>query len=108
MLWRFWQPKYTVEAVADRLASGLLDGSVELDDPFEDLSEADGEPENLLLELEIAEGLSDASIMDLVTKQAMTADEEDRRKGGKGLRIGRIDIRAPKVNIAMRPREHRV
>src|SRR5580658_10323653 len=108
MNWRFWQPKHTVASVAQLLASGLRDGSILLDDPFEETSEADAGTENLSLQLEIAEGMSDASIMDLVTKQAMTADEENRKKGGNGLRIGRIDIQAPRVSVALRPRQQTV
>jgi hypothetical protein len=103
MHWPFWQPKHTVESVAHRLASGLLDGSIVLDDPFEDLAELDNGSDNLVLQLEVAEGMSDASIMELVTKRAMSADEEYRKKCGKALRIGRIDIRAPKVSVLLRP-----
>jgi hypothetical protein len=36
MNWRFWEPIYTVKSVAQRLAAGLRDGSIVLDEPLED------------------------------------------------------------------------
>jgi hypothetical protein len=86
------------------LSSGLLDDSIILDEPlvdepFEDDIETDG----LVLQLDIAEGTSDAAILELVKQSASSADQENRRHGGNGLRIGKVIVDFPKVKVALRP-----
>jgi tetratricopeptide (TPR) repeat protein len=51
MHWRFWEPKHTVKSVAQRLAAGLRDGSVVLDDPLDD------EPADLKAEIFFERGM---------------------------------------------------
>ncbi len=43
MNWRFWEPSHTVASVADRLTVGLRDGTIFLDEPIAEESEANAE-----------------------------------------------------------------
>jgi len=105
MSWRFWQPKHTVESIAHRLADGLRNGSVGLDDPLEDCaSEDDIDSSDIVMELEVANDMSDAAILEMVKQYASTADAENRSQGGVGLRIGRVVFETSNVKIALRPR----
>jgi hypothetical protein len=102
MSWRFWQPKHTLENVAKQLADGFRDGSVILDEPLD--GDDDVESDTILMQLDVAQGMTDTAILDMVKQCASSADEENRRQGGLGLRIGRVVIEVAKVKVALRPR----
>jgi hypothetical protein len=101
MNWRFWQPKHTFENVARQLVEGLRDGSVEFDRSLDD---DDFDADAIVMQIDVAQGMTDAAILELVKQCATTADEEDRRNGGIGLRIGRVVVDLPKVKVGLQPR----
>ena len=75
MNWQFWKPKHTVASVAARLASGLRDGSIILDEPLADEPfDDDVETDALVLQIDVAAGTSDAAILELVRQRASSAD----------------------------------
>jgi hypothetical protein len=105
MSWRFWRPKHTMESVAQRLASGLLDGSIALDEPladepFEDELDADA----IVVQIDVSDSMSDEQILDKVKECAHDADAKNRDQGGAGLRIGQVVIASPKVKVALWPK----
>jgi hypothetical protein len=105
MNWRFWKPKHTVESVAQRLALGLRNGSIILDEPFADEPfDDDIETDDVVLQINVAEGTPDAAILEMVKQCANSADLENRNHGGNGLRIGKVVVEFPKVKVALRPR----
>jgi len=70
------------------------------DEPFGDDIDADA----VVLQIDIAEGTSDAAILEMVKKSASSADQENRSHGGNGLRIGKVVVDFPKVKVALRAR----
>lgn len=105
MSWQFWKPVNTVDSVAHRLAAGLRDGSIMLDDPVADEPFNDElASEAVVLYLNIPEGMNDEAILDLVKQFAAEADASDRRRGGHGLRIGKVIISHPSCRVALLPR----
>lgn len=105
MNWQFWKPKHTVASVAKQLASGLRDGSITLDEPLADEPfEDDIGTDGVVLQIDIAAGTSDATILEMVKQFASSADQENRSHGGTGLRIGKVVVEFPMVKVALRPR----
>ena len=104
MNWQFWRPKNTVSDVANRVAVGLRTGTILLNEPLdEELSDDEIEPSVIVMHLDLPQEMSDAAILDIVKDCAIHADEENRRGGGNGLRIGRVFIDLPKVKLALWP-----
>ena len=94
MNWCFWKPQHTVETVAKRLAAGLTDGSVALDEPLADETAEEG----LILLIYLPHNLSDDEILERVKGLYLAADRDHRRHGGQGLLISTVLILPGKPN----------
>jgi hypothetical protein len=109
MNWRFWQPRQTVASVAGRLAEGLRDGSVVLDEPFADEAE-DAADDDLMLNLNAPAGSTDLEMLDLIKRVTLHADEGHRQSGGHGLSIQVVwfsylaPAGKPAVRVRLRPK----
>lgn len=82
MNWRFWEPRHTVTSVARRLAVGLQDESLVLDEPF-----ADEGDDGLVVHLAVPSACSDAEVLEKVKTLTLVADEGHRHGGGHGLSL---------------------
>ena len=103
MNWFFWRPKHTVQSVAQRIAAGLRDGSIMLDEPLEDEPFDDViESSDLVLQLDIPQGTSNEEILELVKQCVIRADEQNRLQGGQGLTLEAVRVESPKIRVALR------
>src|SRR5262245_32687756 len=93
MTWQFWKATHTVDSVARRLATGLRDGSMVLDEPLADEPfDASLDSDTIVLQFEVADETSDAAILDMVKARVGAADRESRSHGGPGLRLGKMIV----------------
>jgi len=100
--WQFWKPRHTVASVAARLAAGLADGSVDLDEPL--LEETD--EHSLVVELDVPSDWTDAKVLELVSSLSSKADQAYREHGGQGLRVQKIEIDQAQPTTSNRPVAH--
>lgn len=55
------------------------------------------EPQNLVIEVELPDNISDNEAKEIIKKAALLADEEHRARGGNGLKIEKVLVKQPSL-----------